>query len=40
MVLECPSDSEDGLDFDDSDSTVNYKDLALSDTESELETAA
>ena len=42
MALECPSDSEDGLDFDDSDAdpTVKYKDLQSSDSESEPETAA
>jgi hypothetical protein len=42
MALDLPSDSDDGLDFDDfsdEDPTVNLKDLESSDTDSELETS-
>ena len=41
MALDFPSDSDDGLDFDDfsdEDPTVNLKDLESSDSDSEPET--
>lgn len=41
MALECPFNSKDGFDFDDSDPdpTINNKDLEASDIEIEPETA-